>query len=94
LKYIDPSYIIRSLPANTYDSAFCLLLGHNAVHAAMTGRTEMVVGSWRNQFIHIPIPLAVSHRKEISPESRLWRDVLLCIGQPDNLLESDQGNIK
>jgi 6-phosphofructokinase 1 len=87
LKYIDPSYIIRSLPANTYDSAFCLLLGHNAVHAAMTGRTEMVVGFCKNHFIHIPIPLAVSHRKEISPESRLWRDVLLCIGQPDNLLE-------
>jgi 6-phosphofructokinase 1 len=87
LKYIDPSYIIRSLPASTYDSAFCLLLGHNAVHAAMTGRTEMVVGFWKNHFIHIPIPLAVSRRKEISPESRLWRDVLLCIGQPDNLLE-------
>jgi 6-phosphofructokinase 1 len=93
LKYIDPSYIIRSLPADTYDSAFCLLLGHNAVHAAMTGRTEMVVGFWKNQFIHIPIPLAVSQRKEISPESRLWRDVLLCIGQPDNLLETDQGHI-
>ncbi len=87
LKYIDPSYIIRSLPASTYDSAFCLLLGHNAVHAAMTGRTEMVVGFWKNYYIHIPIPLAVSHRKEISPDSRLWRDVLLCIGQPENLLE-------
>ncbi|MFO8085928.1 MAG: ATP-dependent 6-phosphofructokinase [Desulfobacterales bacterium] len=87
LKYIDPSYIIRSLPASTYDSAFCLLLGHNAVHAAMSGRTEMVVGFWKNYFIHIPIPLAVSRRKEISPDSRLWRDVLLCIGQPENLLE-------
>jgi 6-phosphofructokinase 1 len=87
LKYIDPSYTIRSLPASTYDSAFCLLLGHNAVHAAMSGRTEMVVGFWKNHFIHIPIPLAVSRRKEISPDSRLWRDVLLCIGQPENLLE-------
>ncbi len=87
LKYIDPSYTIRSVEANTYDSAFCLRLGHNAVHAAMTGRTEMVVGFWKNNFIHIPIPLAVSHRKEIDPNSRLWRDVLLCIGQPENLLE-------
>ncbi len=85
LKYIDPSYTIRSLPANTYDSAFCLLLGHNAVHAAMSGRTGMVVGFWNNHFTHIPIPLAVSRRKEISPDSRLWRDVLICIGQPGNL---------
>jgi 6-phosphofructokinase 1 len=87
LKYIDPSYIIRSLSASAYDSAFCLLLGHNAVHAAMSGRTEMVVGFWKNHFVHIPIPLAVSHRKSISPDSRLWRDVLLCVGQPENLLE-------
>jgi 6-phosphofructokinase 1 len=87
LKYIDPSYIIRSLPANPYDSAFCLLLGHNAVHAAMSGRTEMVVGFWKNYFVHIPIALAVSYRKKISPDSRLWRDVLLCVGQPENLLE-------
>lgn len=87
LKYIDPSYIIRSLSANTDDSAFCLLLGHNAVHAAMSGRTDMVVGFWKNYYIHIPISLAVSRRKEVSPDSRLWRDVLLCIGQPENLLE-------
>ena len=86
LKYIDPSYTIRSLPSNTYDSAICLLLGHNAVHAAMSGRTGMVVGFWKNYFTNIPIPLAVSHRKQISPDSRLWHDVLICIGQPGKLL--------
>lgn len=87
LKYIDPSYTIRSIPSNAYDSAICLLLGHNAVHAAMSGRTGMVVGYWKNYFTHIPIPLAVSNRKQISPESRLWHDVLICMGQPKNLLK-------
>ncbi|HHP7236095.1 MAG TPA: ATP-dependent 6-phosphofructokinase [Desulfobacterales bacterium] len=82
LKYIDPSYSIRSLPSDTYDSAICLVLGHNAVHAAMSGRTNMVVGFWKNHFTHIPISLAVSRRKQIHPDSRLWRNVMACIGQP------------
>lgn len=82
LKYIDPSYIIRSLPANPHDSSFCLLLGHNAVHAGMAGRTNVLMGFWKNQFTHVPIPLAVSTRKQISPEGSLWRNVLTSTGQP------------
>lgn len=81
LKYIDPSYTIRSMPANPHDSAFCLLLGHNAVHAGMAGRTNMVVGNWKNEFTHVPIPLAVSERKRIDPTGRLWRNVLASTGQ-------------
>ena len=82
IKYIDPSYTIRSVPANPHDSAFCLLLGHNAVHAGMTGRTNMVVSFWNHQFTHVPISLAVSHRKKIDPEGTLWNSVLACTGQP------------
>ena len=85
IKYIDPSYAIRSMPANPRDSAFCLLLGHNAVHAGMAGRTDLVVGHWGRDFTHVPIPLAVSERKQIDPESRLWNDVLACTGQPKDL---------
>ena len=68
LKYIDPGYTIRSVPATAHDSAFCLLLGHNAVHAGMSGRTDMVVGFWNHQFTHVPIALAVSERKQIDPD--------------------------
>ena len=82
LKYIDPSYIIRSVPANTFDSAFCLMLGHNAVHAGMAGRTNLVVGNWRGEFTHVPIALAVSHRKKIDPNSWVWNAVLSSTGQP------------
>jgi 6-phosphofructokinase 1 len=82
LKYIDPSYIIRSQPANPHDSALCLLLGQNAVHAGMSGRTNMVVGLWNNQFTHVPIALATSARKKIDPEGWLWGSVLASTGQP------------
>jgi len=85
LKYIDPSYTIRSVPATPHDSAFCLLLGHNAVHAGMTGRTNMVVGFWRGEFTHVPISLAVSRKKRIDPEGWLWSSVLASTGQPRDM---------
>jgi 6-phosphofructokinase 1 len=86
LKYIDPSYTIRSVPATPHDSAFCLLLGHNAVHAGMSGRTNMVVGYWKGEFTHVPISLAVSKRKKIDPEGWFWSTVLASTGQPRNML--------
>jgi len=82
LKYIDPSYTIRSMPANARDSALCLFLGHHAVHAGMAGRTNMVVGFWKNEFTHLPIPPAVSQRKKIDPDGRLWSSVIESTGQP------------
>jgi 6-phosphofructokinase 1 len=85
LKYIDPSYAIRSVPAGAHDSAFCLLLGHSAVHAGMTGRTNMVVGFWSHQFTHVPIALAAARRKTIDPEGDLWNSVLASTGQPRDL---------
>jgi 6-phosphofructokinase 1 len=85
MKYIDPSYIIRSVPANASDAAFSLLLGQNAVHAAMTGRTNMVVGTWMNRYTHVPISLAVSKRKKIDPDGWMWASVLTATGQPQNM---------
>ncbi|MBL9084064.1 MAG: ATP-dependent 6-phosphofructokinase [Planctomycetales bacterium] len=82
LKYIDPSYAIRSVAANPYDSVYCIRLAHNAVHAAMAGRTEMVVGRWHGRFVHIPIPLAVSRRNQVDPDGDLWMSVLEATGQP------------
>jgi len=82
LKYIDPSYLIRSVPSNPYDSVYCLRLAQNAVHAAMAGRTECVVGRWHGRFVHIPMPLTVSHRNEVAPDGDLWLAVLEATGQP------------
>ena len=85
LKYIDPSYTIRSVPANAHDSAFCLLLGQSAVHAGMSGRTNMVVSFWNHQYTHVPISLATSQRKQIDPEGVLWSSVLASTGQPRDM---------
>jgi 6-phosphofructokinase 1 len=82
MKYIDPSYLIRSVAANPYDSVYCLRLAQNAVHAAMAGRTECVVGRWHGRFVHIPMPLTVSHRNEVDPQGDLWLAVLEATGQP------------
>jgi 6-phosphofructokinase 1 len=85
LKYIDPSYAIRSVPATAHDSAFCLLLGQCAVHAGMAGRTNMIVSFWNHQFTHVPLARAVSERKKIDPEGTLWSSVLASTGQPRDM---------
>lgn len=82
VRYIDPSYAIRSVPANPYDSVYCVRLAQAAVHAAMSGRTEMVVGRWRRRFVHIPMALAVSKRNQVDPHGDLWMSVLEATGQP------------
>jgi 6-phosphofructokinase 1 len=82
LKYIDPSYTIRSVPATAHDAAFCLLLGQSAVHAGLSGRTNMVVSFWNHHFTHVPISLAASARKKIDPEDALWSSVVMSTGQP------------
>ena len=82
LKLLDPSYMIRSVPANPYDSVYCVRLAHAAVHAAMAGRTEVVVGRWHGRFVHIPIRLAISTRNTVDPDGDLWLSVLESTGQP------------
>jgi len=76
VKYIDPSYIIRSRAANAADSEFCLFFGQLAVHAAMAGKTDMFVGFWNHHFTHVPFELAVGRRKKIDPAGELWQTVL------------------
>ncbi|NLH15146.1 MAG: ATP-dependent 6-phosphofructokinase [Phycisphaerae bacterium] len=85
VKYIDPSYIIRSLAANPSDSIFCARLGSNAVHAAMAGKTEILISQVHGQLVHVPIQLAVSRRNFIDPEGPLWRDVIDATGQPRSM---------
>ena len=82
LKYIDPSYQIRSVPANPYDSVYCVRLAHNAVHAAISGRTETVIGRWRGRFVHVPMGLAIRERNTVDPHGDLWMSVLEATGQP------------
>ena len=82
MKYIDPSYMIRSVKANAGDAIFCDNLARSAVHAGMAGKTDAVIGLWHGIYTHVPIPLTVRGRKKIHPESYLWRGVVAATGQP------------
>lgn len=89
LKYIDPSYIIRSLPPNAFDSQYCLTLGQHAVHAGMAGRTDIMIGYWNQRFTHVPISMVVGRRKQVDPAGALWQNVLIATGQPSTWGVSD-----
>jgi 6-phosphofructokinase 1 len=82
VRYLDPSYSIRSQPANSIDAEFCLALGQHAVHAGIAGRTNMMVGFWNQQFTHVPIPVAVAGRWQLDPQGPVWQRVLEATGQP------------
>ncbi|MCX7942930.1 MAG: ATP-dependent 6-phosphofructokinase [Deltaproteobacteria bacterium] len=83
LKYFDPSYMIRSSPAQGTDAIFCLLLAENAVHAAMAGKTNCLIGTWNNFFTHVPISLAVIERRKIHPEEALYKAMLSATRQEE-----------
>ena len=85
LKYIDPSYLIRSVPANAADNFYCSQLAQHAVHAGMAGKTGLLAGRWHGAFVHLPIPLATQGRRKIDPQSELWHSVLESTGQPARL---------
>ncbi len=91
LKYIDPSYLIRSAPATPSDSLFAGILGQMAAHAAMAGKTAMCVGYWNDQFTHVPISSVVSSAKRLDPNSDLWQSVLECTGQPPHMVNHLEG---
>ncbi len=81
LKYIDPSYTIRSLPANANDHVFCSFLGRDAVHAGMAGKTKVLIGYWNYTFVHVPMEASCGKRKQVDPNGKLWRSVLDATGQ-------------
>ena len=89
LKYIDPSYMIRSLPANANDSVFCGLLGRDAVHAGMAGKTKLLISFWNNNYVHIPMDASAGMRKYVDPNGKLWQSVLEATGQQDFFIEGE-----
>lgn len=81
-RYFDPSYVIRSVPADAEDSIICDLFARNAAHAAMAGKTGLVIGFLHDQFIHVPIERITSEKKRLSPSGSIWHAVLAATGQP------------
>jgi len=86
VKYIDPSYIIRSVPANAQDSLYCMQLGQNAVHGAMAGFTGFSVGLCSNRMVFLPIPELVSTSpRSMDPHGRTWERILALTRQPNTV---------
>ena len=85
MKYIDPSYMIRSAAANPADQLFCARLAQNAVHAAMAGKTGMVIGYWHGSMTHVPFQALGDYRQAVSPAGNLWFNVLETTGQPHKI---------
>ncbi len=83
MRYFDPSYLVRSSPANAEDSILCDLFARHAVHAAMAGKTGLVIGWLHERFIHVPIELLTSRKKSIDPAGPAWSAVLAATGQPE-----------
>jgi len=82
IRYFDPSYQIRSRPANSEDALLCDLFARHAVHAAMAGKTGVAIGFLHERFIHVPIELLATQTKRLDPASGWWRSVLATTGQP------------
>jgi 6-phosphofructokinase 1 len=82
VKYIDPSYEIRSVPASPQDAIYCLRLAQHAVHAGMAGKTNMVVGRWHGHHVNLPISAVTVRRRKVSLQGDLWLSVLEATGQP------------
>ena len=89
VKYFDPSYSIRSVAAQGTDAILCYRLAKLAVHAAMSGRTNCVIGNYNGTYSHVPIALATKERQRIDPGGELWKTVLDAtrqleyLGQPE-----------
>jgi len=85
VKYIDPSYMIRSVPANACDSRYCGALGQYAVHAGMAGKTGMIVGMVKDEYVHIPLKM-IGSGTQLNPHGNIWMRVLEATGQPPSLI--------
>ena len=86
VRYVDPGYEIRSVPANAYDAVYCTRLAQAATHAGMAGFTSMVVGQWHGRMVHLPISLATASRNVVDPYGQLWMNVLETTGQPKKMV--------
>ena len=86
MRYFDPNYIIRSCPANAGDSILCDLFARYAVHAAMAGKTGLVIGYLHDKFIHVPIELLASQNKAVDVHGLGWSAVLSATGQQEQFI--------
>ena len=74
MKYIDPTYMVRAVPANAADSVYCAQLAHACAHGVMHGFTNFMIGTVGAQDVFIPLPLVVerSNVVAVSEGATIW----------------------
>lgn len=83
IKYIDPTYMIRAIPASPTDRIYCKILAHNAVHAAFAGYTGITVGLVNTHYVYLPIPVIIACPRRVDPKGKFWNRLRASIGQPN-----------
>ncbi len=83
VKYIDPSYLIRSVVSTSTDRIYCRMLANGAVHAAFAGYTGITVGLVNTHFVYLPIPAVIQMTRRVDPTGELWNRLRSSIGQPN-----------
>mmetsp|Transcript_10529 Transcript_10529/g.31703 ORF Transcript_10529/g.31703 Transcript_10529/m.31703 type:complete len:161 (-) Transcript_10529:310-792(-) len=92
VKYIDPSYIIRTSPTISNDRIYCKVLAHNAVHAAFAGYTGVMVGLVNTHYVYLPIPTVISAPRMVDPNGKMYNRMRAAIGQPKFVPDPDSTN--
>lgn len=83
IEYIDPSYLIRSIPATSSDRILCKMLAHGAVHGAFAGYTGVTVGLVNTHYCYLPINVIIQAPRKVDPDGELWNRLRASIGQPN-----------
>ncbi|XP_074273731.1 ATP-dependent 6-phosphofructokinase 6-like [Silene latifolia] len=82
LKYIDPTYMIRAVPANASDNVYCTILAQSAVHGAMAGYTGFTVGPVNGRECYIPFYRITGQQHKVVITDRMWARLLSSTNQP------------
>ena len=83
LKYMDPTYVVRAVPANEYDCNLCAKLAESAVHCAFAGFTNFSVGMINNKPCMIPLEkMCGKSERKVEFNSDDYLMLLASTGQP------------
>ncbi|KAJ0017980.1 hypothetical protein Pint_09649 [Pistacia integerrima] len=83
VKYIDPTYMIRAVPANATDNLYCTLLAHSSIHGVMAGYTGFVCGPINGNYAYIPLEEVAQAKHEVDTRDHKWAWVRSVTNQPD-----------
>lgn len=83
VKYIDPTYMVRAVPANATDNLYCTMVAHSAIHGAMAGYTGFVSGPINGNYVYIPVEDVARAKNRVDTRDHKWAWVRSLTSQPD-----------